>query len=199
VETWTSNCKVTINYLEHIQPIWDACRPHVDNRSCTSCHDKADNDHTDDCPNTSGSALPELTGDTAPWSGQKVNSYVQLFDPEYYQRNDSGDWVKVDETQLETQCPNGIEGDLSVEPLDGVCIAHRLMSARGAIPSAPFFSMFHDDPDDDAYEIVGIDAGTPKVDHRGMLTPAELRLIAEWLDAGAHYYNDTDKYELPPL
>jgi hypothetical protein len=30
-------------------------------------------------------------------------------------------------------------------------------------------------------------------DHKGMLTPAELRLIAEWLDSGAHYYNDPDK------
>ena len=27
LDTWTSNCKITINYLEHIQPIWDACRP----------------------------------------------------------------------------------------------------------------------------------------------------------------------------
>jgi len=27
-------------------------------------------------------------------------------------------------------------------------------------------------------------------DHRGFLTPAELRLISEWLDIGAQYYND---------
>jgi hypothetical protein len=26
--------------------------------------------------------------------------------------------------------------------------------------------------------------------HQGMLTPAELRLISEWLDIGAQYYND---------
>jgi hypothetical protein len=30
----------------------------------------------------------------------------------------------------------------------------------------------------------------PVVDHTGFLTPAELRLIAEWLDIGAQYYND---------
>jgi hypothetical protein len=28
------------------------------------------------------------------------------------------------------------------------------------------------------------------VDHTGFLTTAELRLIAEWLDIGAQYYND---------
>ena len=26
--------------------------------------------------------------------------------------------------------------------------------------------------------------------HQGMLTPAELRLLSEWLDIGAQYYND---------
>jgi hypothetical protein len=28
------------------------------------------------------------------------------------------------------------------------------------------------------------------LDHTGFLTPAELRLITEWLDIGAQYYND---------
>jgi hypothetical protein len=27
-------------------------------------------------------------------------------------------------------------------------------------------------------------------DHTGYLTPAELRLISEWLDIGAQYFND---------
>jgi hypothetical protein len=75
------------------------------------------------------------------------------------------------------------------------------MSARGAIPSARFFRLFDDDSDDDAYEVESIDPNTgSKKDlsfHRGMLTQAELRLIAEWLDTGAHYFNDTDKYSLP--
>jgi hypothetical protein len=28
------------------------------------------------------------------------------------------------------------------------------------------------------------------VNHAGMLSPAELRLISEWLDIGAQYYNN---------
>ena len=124
---------------------------------------------------------------------------MQLFEPDYYILNSNGDWVLV--TDPDTECPNGIEGDLSVEPLQGVCITRRIMSARGAIPSARFFSLFDDDTDDDAYEVEAVDPNTGgKKDlsfHKGMLTPAELRLIAEWLDTGAHYYNDTDKFVLP--
>jgi hypothetical protein len=201
LNTWTSNCMITINYLEHIQPIWDVCRTQADNRSCTSCHDKADNVPEDNCPGGGGPGGDlVLGGDPDPWNPLEVASYVQLFEADYYQMNANGEWILVTDPDIE--CPNGIEGDLSVEPLDGICVTRRLMSARGAIPSARFFRLFHDDIDDDVYEVESIDPSTgTKKDlsfHKGMLTPAELRLVAEWLDTGAHYYNDTDKYVLPP-
>jgi hypothetical protein len=47
------------------------------------------------------------------------------------------------------------------------------VSPAGAQASARFFSRF--------------DTGGS---HAGYLTTAELRLIAEWLDIGAQYYND---------
>jgi hypothetical protein len=200
LDNWTSNCMITINYLEHIQPIWDTCRVQAGDKSCTSCHDKADNTPQDKCPGGGGSGGDlVLSGDTDPWNGQEVASYVQLFEADYYQKNANGEWVLVSDP--DTECPNGIQGDLSVEPLDGVCITRRLMSARGAVASARFFRLFDDDTDDDVYEVESIDPNTgTKKDlsfHKGMLTPAELRLIAEWLDTGAHYYNDSDKYVLP--
>jgi hypothetical protein len=195
LDNWTSNCRITINYLEHIQPIWDACRPHAEDRSCTSCHDKADNNHADDCPNISGSAETELSGHPDPWNPGEVASYVQLFEPDYYQRSQNGEWILV--TDPENEC-DGIQGDLTVEPLEGVCVTRRLMSARGAIPSARFFRLFDDDTDDDIYEVEAVVTTNKDLSfHKGMLTPAELRLIAEWLDTGAHYYNDTDKFVLP--
>jgi hypothetical protein len=200
LSAWTSDCKITINYLEHIQPIWDMCRTQAGNKSCTSCHDKADNNPQDKCPGGGGNGGDLIfSGDTDPWNGGEVASYVQLFEADYYVMNSSGEWILV--TDPATDCPNGIEGDLSVEPQDGICITRRLMSARGAIPSARFFRLFDDDPDDDAYEVESIDSSTgTKKDlsfHKGMLTPAELMLIAAWLDTGAHYYNDTDKFVLP--
>jgi hypothetical protein len=197
---WTSNCKITINYLEHIQPVWDVCRPQAGDMSCTSCHDKADNYPADNCPGGGGpGGSLVLGGDPDPWNPGEVASYVQLFEPNYYVMNANGEWILV--TDPATECPNGIEGDLSVEPQNGICITRRLMSARGAIASARFFKLFDEDPDDDAYEVESIDpsTGTNKdlSFHKGMLTTAELRMISEWLDTGAHYYNDTDKFVLP--
>jgi hypothetical protein len=34
------------------------------------------------------------------------------------------------------------------------------------------------------------DAGNPNGNHAGWLNPAELKLISEWLDIGAQYYNN---------
>ncbi len=56
---------------------------------------------------------------------------------------------------------------------DGDAAPEPPMSAAGASASGAFFSVF--------------DAGGT---HEGRLSPAELRLIAEWLDVGAQYYND---------
>jgi hypothetical protein len=51
------------------------------------------------------------------------------------------------------------------------------MTAGSAIGSVNFFKMFN-----------GTFQAVP--DHNGFLTTAELRLISEWLDIGAQYYND---------
>jgi Tol biopolymer transport system component len=59
------------------------------------------------------------------------------------------------------------------------------MSAGSAMNSTSMFLAIFDPNYQDS------NAGQPgEVDHRGLLTPAELRLISEWLDIGAQYYND---------
>jgi hypothetical protein len=52
------------------------------------------------------------------------------------------------------------------------------MAAGSAAGSAAFLKMFDGSFHD------------PVLDHTGYLTAAELRLISEWLDIGAQYYND---------
>ena len=47
------------------------------------------------------------------------------------------------------------------------------MSANGALASNRFLNVFR-----------------PGGSHEDFMSPAELRLIAEWLDIGAQYYND---------
>jgi hypothetical protein len=65
-----------------------------------------------------------------------------------------------------------------VDPVTGQPMQVRVpvtssMSAAGALASGSFFDHF-------------ASGGT----HAGFLDPAELRLIAEWVDIGAQYYND---------
>ena len=52
------------------------------------------------------------------------------------------------------------------------------MAAGSAGGSTAFLRMF-----DGSYH-------DPVLDHTGYLTPGELRLISEWLDIGAQFYND---------
>jgi len=65
-----------------------------------------------------------------------------------------------------------------VDPITGAPILSPIpigpsMSTAGANASTQFFSRFDTDPT-----------------HMGLLTDAELRLIAEWLDIGGQYFNN---------
>jgi hypothetical protein len=52
------------------------------------------------------------------------------------------------------------------------------MSANGAAASSRFFGKMESEP------------GAGQTDHRDFMSPSELRLLSEWLDIGAQYYND---------
>ncbi|KEF30620.1 hypothetical protein D777_02562 [Marinobacter nitratireducens] len=199
---WNANCKSTINYKEHIQPIWNACRVDPNQNvvtSCQNCHRAAESKSCPDGVGGGGASTNLLLGSgNASWDNRQLESYVELFEPDYYLREtETGDWVEVDSADLDAQCPDGVQGDMTILPEPGVCFARRLMSGRGAIASARFFSLFDDDPDDDEYEVETAETAAIRQSHQGMLTRAELRLIAEWLDTGAHIYNDPEKFEFP--
>jgi hypothetical protein len=87
------------------------------------------------------------------------------------------------DTELELQGGVLVERlvQVGVDPVTNLPITQPVpvaasMSGGGARASTRFFAKF--------------DGGGGTVDHRGFLSPAELRLIAEWLDVGAQYYND---------
>ena len=80
--------------------------------------------------------------------------------------------------QLEDECMSardrpGHERGQSASPFRQVPAS---MSATGARASTRFFNKF--------------DAGGGTVDHRGLLDTGGTKLMAEWLDVGAQYYND---------
>jgi hypothetical protein len=62
----------------------------------------------------------------------------------------------------------------------GVTLPPPLAAGSATNSYANFFRLF-----DGSYT-----PAAPAVDHTGFLTPAELRLISEWIDIGAQYYND---------
>ena len=64
------------------------------------------------------------------------------------------------------------------------------MSGAGANASTTFFSKFST-----GTAPVSCAAGAPCA-HTGWLTSAELKLVTEWLDLGAQYYNDP--FAIPP-
>jgi hypothetical protein len=69
--------------------------------------------------------------------------------------------------------------DAAGAPIAGTTVSPA-MSVVGANASTPFFSMFD-----------------PGGNHEGYLSPAELKLIAEWLDIGAQYFNNPHDPDVP--
>ena len=76
--------------------------------------------------------------------------------------------------------PNG-QFDIDGNPIEDVVPIPPPASIAGATVSGDFFSRF-EDPNDQI--------------HYGILSGAERRLIAEWLDIGAQYYNNP--FDVPP-
>jgi hydrazine synthase alpha subunit-like protein len=150
VTQWAANCRIIINYPEHIQPLWDAKRPAtvggqpVDH-SCSQagCHNPK---------NAAGAAqMPagnlDLTNSASDNEPQQFTSYQQLLFPHNI--------VIMAVTS-------------SVGPyLDAG-------SANGGL-SAQFLGRF---------------ATGSASTHAGWMSPAELRLVSEWLDIGAQYFNN---------
>jgi len=172
--TWSNTCRITINYLEHVQPIWDLARVTTDpltgavtDHTCTTCHNRA---------NAAGAAQPaagqlDLTSGTSDGS-QQVNSYEELLRTHRQQQLDSAG-------VLQDICLVSV-----VDPVSGTitCTTFATVSpsllARNAA-SSRFFTKFA--------------AGGTHAIGGSWLTSGELRLISEWVDIGAQYFNDPFK------
>jgi hypothetical protein len=76
-DNWQPNCRITINYQDHIQPLWEVTRPSgVDNNQCIACHSR-----TDDMNNLQTPAGQlELTNQASTDEPIHYVSYRELFD-----------------------------------------------------------------------------------------------------------------------
>jgi hypothetical protein len=173
----TSLCRITIHYERHIHPLWKLERPGPDtngdgtpdsNNKCNTCHASVD---AANAPRVPDGQL-DLSDGASEAQPLHFNSYRELlFGRRAQQLNDTG-------TALEDICE-----ETAVDPVTMLefCVrfqqAPASMSANGATASARFFNKMRGIPATD-------------VDHSDFMSPSELRLLSEWLDIGAQYFND---------
>jgi hypothetical protein len=176
---WTPTCRITIHYVTigtrpgQIHPLWSVPRPAagVDDgtgnliypQTCTYCHSRV-NPMDAAMPQLPAASL-ELTDEVSDEDALQLRAYRQLL----FQRN-----------ELELDAMGAVQVRLVPGPLDEngnpttvpVPLNPSMLqsNARG---STGFFNRFR-----------------PGGSHAGYLTTAELRLLSEWLDIGAQYYND---------
>jgi Tol biopolymer transport system component len=168
-QDWSSLCRIVIHYPVHLQPLWDRVRQVLDadgvtvleDRSCLACHSPRDAAGAVRVP----AGQLDLSGEPSPDQADHLVSYRELMFTDNAQEVNMGALQDV----LVPGPPDPVTGQPTLVP---VPVAPS-MSGAGARASARFFGRFG--------------AGGA---HEGFLDPAELRLIAEWLDIGGQYYND---------
>jgi Hydrazine synthase alpha subunit middle domain len=169
---WASGCLIIINYPEHIQPIWDLPRPAA--TGATSATTPYTCNQAGGCTCTQG-GCHTTTGATAatqaPAGQLNLTNTPASDQPLQF----------VSYRQLLFQHNEQIDtmGDLQNLTVPGgatVPVGPYLNagSANGGL-SATFLNRFA--------------AGSGST-HAGWLSPAELRLLSEWLDIGAQYFNN---------
>ncbi len=162
---WAAGCRITINYAQHVHPLWG--KPRITlaangatvlaNNTCTRCHSPRDAANAVQVP----AGQLDLTDGPSEDDADQLKSYRELLFTDNAQEVNMGalrDILVTSGTGLPAQ------QTVPVSP------AGQAGSARG---STRFFSRF-------------ATGGT----HAGYMSPAELRLVAEWLDIGAQYFNN---------
>ena len=200
--TWTPLCRIVINYEQHIQPIWEATRTAIPDGtptanlfdSCVGCHSS-----------NSGSRVPaaqlDLTSMPSDIEADQFTAYRELLRADNEQALEG---AVVSERNWE--CTTLDDDDMPVVNIVTPAAIGPSMSEAGANFNASpnFFNCFTTDNNcrsnfgaalpTDCIEIGGdpvvADPANVPVNHNGLLTAQELRLIAEWLDIGAQYYNN---------
>jgi hypothetical protein len=178
---WDGSCRITIHYEQHIHPLWslqrlvdadgngiadvDGTGQLIDNR-CTSCH----------APTDAAGAAQVPAGDLDLSDGPSEQQPAQFLAYRELLFPDRGQ--VLDATgQLIDEC---LQTEVDPDTLVATCIAFRELpaplNANGARASSRFFDT-----------VSGVRGN---VDHRDFMSASELRLLAQWLDIGAQYYND---------
>ncbi|WP_339669381.1 hypothetical protein [Dasania marina] len=192
--------RIVINYEDHIQPIWERERTDAlsDTVTCTGCHKEA------------SSVIPpgqlDLTGvpsDLNPT--EHMRSYHELLRGDIKNALDGPGGNVVNRTRTCVVDVLDADGNVigTANQTVNITIGGNLSSA-GARNSSRFWGCFNagvcgrnniaepvlpaNCTEDQDPSLSTPTSGT--YDHTGLLSNAELRLLSEWLDIGAQYYNN---------
>lgn len=165
---WSAQCRITIHYPAHIAPLWALDRRVFNaggavtaDHTCTGCHSTRDATGAVRVP----AAQLDLSPEPSPDQSYQMTSYRELLFGDNAQEVDMGALRDI----LVPGPVDPVTGQPTLVPVP----VPAPMTAAGARASTRFFDRF--------------DAGGT---HVGFMSNAELRLVAEWLDIGAQYYND---------
>jgi hypothetical protein len=183
-QDWQAQCRSVINYESIIHPLWSQPRPQFDDMGapildgngvqvdmqCTLCHTFPYIDPADGVTVITPAGQLELTDGLSIDEPDHFHAYRELLVTDNLQEVVGG--ALVDALR-----PNG-QFDIDGNPILDVVPIASPASVGGARASGDFFGRFEDP------------ANNPTVNHYNILSGAERRLIAEWLDVGAQYYNN---------
>ena len=183
--TWSYLCRIVINYETTIHPLWSVVRPNPAD-TCINCHTSTDAMGAARVPD----AQLDLSDGISDQNANQFKAYRELLFADNEQELDAMG-VLVDKLVQATDAAGNLLFQLDAngnQILDAmgnpipVMVPIRVnpsMRSAGALASPRFFNIF-----------------APGGTHAGRLTPEELKLIAEWLDIGAQYYNNP--FDVPP-
>jgi hypothetical protein len=177
---WTAQCRITIHYdtdpvkQTFLQSVWslatrlapDGVTPAV----CVTCHNPVNAMKMVQVPQ----GQLDLTGGASSADPTVVTSYEEVLFPHNEQTLNMG---VLQDLLVPAPGPINPVTGLPTTIMVPVSLAPP-MAAGSAAGSTTFLRMFDGSFHD------------PVLDHTGYLSPAELRLITEWLDIGAQFYND---------
>ncbi len=178
IAKWAPSCRIEINYETHIHPLWNTPRQVIDPMTMTVLEDHTCSQGGCHAPvNAMNQAMVpagqlDLSDGLSADEPDQFNSYRELLFGDNAQ-------VLMNGALVDQQVVIGT--DAMGNPITAPVSIGSPMSAGGARVS-PFFSCF---------DAGG--TGCPGQSHANYLSKDELRLIAEWLDIGAQYYNDPFK------
>jgi len=184
-----SYCRIIINYQTHIQPIWEPTVTRAGAAACTACHTTVGNTQV-------ASGQLELTNGLSTDEADHLVSYRELLFNDQKQELDAGTLQDIMITRNILIDGQTIDLDMDGNPdqetvPDPAQITAATMSTAGA-HSSEFMEL-----------MTGIDLNgngnqpTDTQNHNMMLTDSELKLLSEWLDIGAQYFNDPFNAAVP--